>query len=433
MNLFRTLKKYYVITKNHTYVWKTLPFLLLIMFILGYCESLRWVFPVPKATHGFLKGISLLVGAELLLNRKKVRVSSNASIYIIILFWLFSYSLSAVFSQSPSTSLLYMWYPWICTVIFIALSSLRIKQKHIHIFIWSAAILLTATFVVATSSVIFHQSLTTVLPMFFLEQRVDQILKEVFMFGKCVGLGPYFMLVPIVVSFYFEKTTQKNKMLFGIVAIVFGLILAFMSNNRIDVFVLCVEMAIIFFCFEKKRRTLIVITTVCICLVGIGLSQYFTGINVIQRIISPTSEDRDMVNDRFYYWKLAAANFNSSPIVGIGPNAYNDVANFDYQRLYQRGVGNFLWRRYEPIGAHNIFFERLSDEGIVGTAAFLLLLGYFFYDDILFLRRKTEEKKRYILFSLASWSWILYGMTDNGYGVQGMVTFFVIRGMMKHL
>jgi hypothetical protein len=47
--------------------------------------------------------------------------------------------------------------------------------------------------------------------------------------------------------------------------------------------------------------------------------------------------------------------------------------------------------------------------------------------------KNQESFKKYLLYSLGSWSWILYGVTDNGYGAQGFMTFFFLRGLLPHV
>jgi len=154
-----------------------------------------------------------------------------------------------------------------------------------------------------------------------------------------------------------------------------------------------------------------------------------------ERILRPQKvRDIETVEMRLVYWQNALRNFRLHPLVGTGPNTYNDVTDFPLRRYYDEGVKQYTVRQDIGIGVHNIFIERLSDTGLFGFLTFVVLLLYFARSDIIAVVKRTGERRtRYILFALSSWSWILYGITDNGYGAQGFVTFFFLRGLLHHL
>ena len=74
------------------------------MMTIGYFESLRWPLPGPKATHGILKGLGLLLLIGLVFLRKKLPKIMNPSQILIMLLWFLSYSLSTFFSQDIGLS-----------------------------------------------------------------------------------------------------------------------------------------------------------------------------------------------------------------------------------------------------------------------------------------------------------------------------------------
>lgn len=80
------------------------------------------------------------------------------------------------------------------------------------------------------------------------------------------------------------------------------------------------------------------------------------------------------IETRIYFWKTAYTAFLEKPIFGWGPENY-EVA---YDRYYPVGlVGRAKASLYETWGErpHNIFFEYLSSQGIVGTTLFLIAIG----------------------------------------------------------
>jgi O-antigen ligase len=169
------------------------------------------------------------------------------------------------------------------------------------------------------------------------------------------------------------------------------------------------------------------------------VTQTYFGFNLEQRILRPEIErDQETVSMRFTYWQTALNNFRNFPLFGTGPNTYNVVSDFPLSKYYSRGVREYTFRLDKGIGVHNIFIERLADTGLFGFGSFVALILFFGKEDVLALLRLKQSKdqeafKTYLLYSLSSWSWVLYGVTDNGYGAQGFMTFFFIRGLLPHV
>lgn len=411
--------------------------ILLMMMTIGYFESLRWPLPGPKATHGILKGLGLLLLIGLLFLRKKLPKIMNPSQILIMLLWFLSYSLSAFFSQDIGTSLLHMWYPFLSTIIIYMFAVIRLKKRHFYLFLSTAVLLVFVTFIFSLFSIIFRYSVDNIYYFLFLDHRANFLLDEIRKFGKYASLGPYIMLVPATFYFMVDSASSIYKKLLSFSLLIMSLITAVISNNRIDVLVFGIQWLVFMLLIKRKQAVLMIAPSLIAASFGLYVTQLYFGFNLEQRILRPAVErDQETVSMRFTYWETAMKNFKDFPIFGTGPNTYNTVSDFPLRRYWVDGARQYTIRQDYGIGVHNLFFERLSDTGIVGFLAFVIMLCYFLRQDALILfslRKKGREAMvKYFFMGLASWSWILYGITDNGYGAQGMVTFFFLRGLMNH-
>lgn len=413
------------------------------MFPLGYFESFQWWLPGPKATHGLLKGFFLILTAVLftyyLLKRKAKSTEvekSHIVLKILMLIFLYSYCISAFFSLSPESSFLNLWYPLISTAIIFSFCEIKLKKSFIQIFLVMSVLLILTTFIFAFFSLMFRYSVDNIYYFIFLENRANQLLGELRQSGKYVALGPYFMLLPLSLSFIFVKNANWSRKLLAFIIYLVSALMAVISNNRIDVLVLAIQTAVIVFLIPRKAAVIFLISLLPIIQFGLYTNEKYFGFSLVERITRPKVErDLETIDIRFTYWETALNNFRNYPLFGTGPNSYNDVSDFPFRKYYVPGTGKYTVKQDEGIGIHNVFYERLSDTGLFGFLTFISLLFYFFRKDGLSVLRIKDKDKRsqYILFALSSWSWILYGITDNGFGAQGFVVFFFLRGLIEKL
>lgn len=405
------------------------------MFPLGYLESLRWPFPPPKATHGILKGLLIAGASILVLFRYRTIRQQITGEKLVVTVFLFSFIVSSVFSLSPGTSLLFLWYPFIAAFYIYTFNSLRLNRFHHVLFIGISVGLIVLTFMFAVFSIFSRYEVDNVYYFLFLDHRANYFLEEIRRAGKYVSLGPYFMLLPLSTVFLLDhKAPLVRKILSGVVICV-SVLTAVVSNNRIDVLVVAIQLGIILWFIPRRLGVLLLIMIVPISMFGLSVAERYFGFNLEERILRPHYErDLETIDMRYTYWQTALYNFRQYPLFGTGPNTYNEVSDFPLRRYYDRGVVQYTVRPDEGIGIHNLFVERLADTGLFGFFAFVGLLLYYARTDLLALvKRKGKNRARYVMYALSSWSWILYGITDNGYGAQGFVTFFFLRGIIGHL
>lgn len=411
--------------------------IVLLMLPIGFFESLRWPLPGLKATHGIIKGLAVLILFSLPFIRKKFGAVKNSDQLLLVLVWFLSYAVSAVFTQDVEASLLHMWYPFISLIIMYVFSIVKLRKRHFQLFLSLSVILVFITFLFSFFSIIFRYSVDNIYYFLFLDHRANFLLDEIRKFGKYASLGPYIMLVPATFYFMVDYSSSIYKKLLSFVMLMMSLITAVISNNRIDVLVFAIQWLIFIILVTKKQAVLMIGPSVLAVIFGLFVTQLYFGFNLEQRILRPAVErDQETVSMRFTYWETAMNNFKNFPLFGTGPNTYNTVSDFPLRRYWVDGVREYTIRQDYGIGVHNLFFERLSDTGIFGFLAYVILVVYLFRADVFVIlklrKRGREVVAKYIFVSLSSWSWILYGITDNGYGAQGMMTFFFLRGLINH-
>ena len=411
-------------------------FFLITIFVLSYLESLRWPLPGPKATHGIVKGLFLVLAALLFFVRKKLQEQKNVLQNLLMLLFVLTYVISAALSFALDAAALHLWYPMVACCVLFVLSKISLPKSYQPLLIGLSSVLVFLTFSFSFFSLIFRYSVDNVYYFIFLDHRANHLLSELRQFGKYVSLGPYLMLAPLSYIFLVQKRTSISRKLLSLFMLFITLLTAVISNNRIDVLVFTVQLAVLIWIIPRRQSIILLAAIIPVVLFGLMVTERYFGFNLEERILRPkVQRDIETIDIRFTYWQTALYNFKNAPLFGTGPNSYNDVSIFPIRRYYDPNVRNYLWKLDRGIGVHNIFIERLSDTGVLGLAVFLTLLFFFLRKDALYFlsNHSFEEKKIYLLFSLGSWSWILYGITDNGYGAQGYVTFFFLRGVINHL
>lgn len=425
-----------VLSYNRPLLEEIIVLFLFIMFPIAYLESLRWPFPGPRATHGILKGMFLLLAGTLLIFHKRLRPQQHSVQNVLMLLFVLSYTVSAAGSYALESAVLHLWYPFMAFCMLYAFSKIKLAHSYIPILIIFSAVLVFITFSFSFFSLMFRYSVDNIYYFMFLDHRANHLLDELRQYGKYVSLGPYLMLAPISYIFLFQKSATVFRKGLSLFLLIITLLTAVISNNRIDALVFGIQFVLLLFIFPRRLAIILLGLMIPIVLFGLSVTEKYFGFNLEERILRPKVErDLETIDIRFTYWETAFYNFRNAPLFGTGPNSYNEVSVFPIRRYYDPNMGDYLWKLDEGIGVHNIFIERLSDTGIFGFTIFIALLFLFFRKDTMYLLQdhSAEKKKLYILFALGSWSWILYGITDNGYGAQGYVTFFFLRGVINHL
>jgi len=159
----------------------------------------------------------------------------------------------------------------------------------------------------------------------------------------------------------------------AILGFVFGLLLA--------------AVLLILFSQEKKVK-LFAVSALVLIVVFTGIFLIFKSSSFIAKSpvlsrFSSISLSEQTTQSRLVIWKMSWQGFKEKPILGWGLENYNLIFNKYYQPI--------LWKQ-EPWfdRAHNVFFDRLTTNGILGLLAYLGLFVCSFY--CLWKKRPTFAK-----------------------------------------
>jgi O-antigen ligase len=185
------------------------------------------------------------------------------------------------------------------------------------------------------------------------------------------------------------------------------------------------------FATSKKLVIFLAIGIIGTIIVGLNISSNEYNFSIIDRFANESSVgDEQTIISRLSFYHKAYMMFLSSPFIGLGlgnylntdviinnPNLYFGSNN--YKSSYAQEVA------YSP---HNIFFELLSETGILGLITFLLLCIYFLYTDYSFTLKGNKP-----LWPFAVSSWVIFTYTlFNPYNTLYIFGWFwFLRGIIE--
>lgn len=201
-----------------------------------------------------------------------------------------------------------------------------------------------------------------------------------------------------------------------------GAILGFVAGLFIAVFITGIFS-------ESKKARISAAGVLALILVLIGSFLLFKSSDFVKKSpvlsrFSGISLEETTTQSRFVIWKMSWEGFKEKPILGWGPDNYNLVFNKYYQPI--------LWKQ-EPWfdRAHNVFFDRLTTNGILGLLAYLGLFGASFY--YLLLKRKKYGFSGYdsgiLTGLLAAYFFHNIFVFDN---LISLILFFSLLAYMHH-
>lgn len=193
------------------------------------------------------------------------------------------------------------------------------------------------------------------------------------------------MLVPLLFALY--QTTERKLFKYGFAFLAIGVIYRALSTYSRGGFLAFSVMCFIFWLRSKhKVRTLFIIVIISALLLPVFPQQFWDRMNTIT--VDEGEEREASSASRIYFWKVAWEMAKTSPVFGVGHNAYKQAYDtFDYSKgLY--GTGRAV---------HSTWFAVLSEWGIVG---FILFLTIFIYSLSLCAKTRSGCKSNSKLVSL---------------------------------
>jgi len=198
----------------------------------------------------------------------------------------------------------------------------------------------------------------------------DYALSDENQFGIYMSMGAIFSY------FYFLGHTLSTRKLLGIVASGLCLIGAIVSFSR-GTFLTIIVCGIIIWWKSKKKllaTAVVIFGTIAAFIAANKIypeNQYW---NEMRTILDGTAESTAL--DRTILWKIAVDEFLDNPIFGVGPHNFGILASkyATDEALVRYPDLRTLWGR----SLHNIYFQTLCEQGIIGIILFIALLTGFF-------------------------------------------------------
>lgn len=198
------------------------------------------------------------------------------------------------------------------------------------------------------------------------------------------AFGPY-MDIGIPLAFFAAFRYQRIKYLpviAGLVCVT-GLVASFARGAFVA---FCSALLFIWYKFPHKFKITIILAA-SIALVLISSALFFPGNKFWNEMNRITKASAETESDRAFLWNKAYIMFKNYPITGVGPFNYGVLLPQVTTEAEAAARGHQLGHLYGRV-PHNIYFQLLSELGLIGAFSFALLI-------IIFLKRNYRVQKNY--------------------------------------
>jgi O-antigen ligase len=262
-------------------------------------------------------------------------------------------------------------------------------------------------------------------------------------FGKELVLGSYLSrLFPLFFALLILKCNLKYEFILGLVILILGDVLIFISGERTSFFFLNLSTLFIIL-FIKKFKKIRIISFLLSAIIIFIIVNFSTDIK--NRMINTTLEQlnfiqndntpsKDFLGNYRSLYQIAWKMFLDKPILGHGPKMFRikcklNEYNPDYDEINNRNCTTH---------PHNFYFQILAEVGLLGFF-FLLVVNYFFLK-LLFIHIKSLffKKKSYLtdyqICLLASVLITIWPLSPNGNFFNNwlMIVYSLSFGFLLH-
>lgn len=248
-----------------------------------------------------------------------------------------------------------------------------------------------------------------------------------FRFQGSIGNPAYVAAYLIFVVFFAayllfsKKIMSKAHKLILILSIVFFGFFFVTANTRAAFLGLGVGILVgmVYLIFTKKSWRVPLITILILGSILLGMGFRFKDTSLVQRIpgsrIFSISLTAETFKHRLIMWGIAFDGWKKRPILGWGPENYDEIFYRYYNpKYYVPGAGYGAW--FDR--AHNIFFDYLAETGLLGLISYLSIYLVLL---MTLLRRKKEETQ-----SISPLMRALFLALPAAYLIQGLALFEVL-------
>lgn len=238
--------------------------------------------------------------------------------------------------------------------------------------------------------------------------------------GLCVNYGANAGIlamgtgIAVVKFIWSDEGTKQKRRLIPVIIRFAGLLF---TGKRSPVLLMVVAITVIYIFIERGKTNrkfvkIAIVTMTAVMLVYIG-AMFIPQLQVlIGRLMD--SDDWSTLGGRTELYDIAVDMWKQNPLFGQGWNAYKLTS--------ANSIGKVYAAHYARMQTHNIYFQLLSEVGIIGLIVFVGLLIYPLiavfsktrkFGLIGFLCNRTEDKKDLLSVIYMLMFFLLYGMTGN--------------------
>ena len=213
-------------------------------------------------------------------------------------------------------------------------------------------------------------------------------------FGDELIVGSYLSrLFPYLIIYLFFFNKDKINYIIKFIPLIFVGVAIFLSGERTSFLFFLLTIFSIFIIVKNKKSLLIAF------LIFLALSSYIVSknTNLLNRMVYQTiNQIYDFENKKIFFYskehtvlaKISIKMFKENKILGVGPKNFRNVC-FDNPNEY-KFLQNYKPDHYCSTHPHNIFFQFLSETGIIGIIFYLI-----FFISILkiFINECRKDKK----------------------------------------
>ena len=237
----------------------------------------------------------------------------------------------------------------------------------------------------------------------------DPKLKVSGLFGNEKKLGSFLCrLFPITVGLYFlvSKVNNNKKIINILIFFIPLFILVFLTSERMSLIYCTFTFFFIFFYSTKINKKNIIVFPLLIILVTLIL--YFSDFNRFKQTVN-NSYKQLFPHGKLIYFSLqheffaltSFELFKANPVIGIGPNNYrrkcNEYSSNVIAEKYNYGKSIKFKAQNNNIQncsthPHNIFFQLLSETGLLGIICYLLFNIFLLIETFKFFFKKNYNQ-----------------------------------------
>jgi len=383
-------------------------------------------------THVLAKLILAIISGYMALKNKALiskQIKKNKVVFVLLLFFLTTQSLSIINTKNIvlfiTTYSNIIAFSLIFTLSFLYTRISKQFNERMGIFLYS-----TLTIAVILELLFLFFFYFSRFPEWLVQKEVvDAYFTDIYRGRFWFILNNELFIPFIFISILYSK---NNKKINWIILIILTF-LATLSNVRtrfLQTMFAFVSLLLLFMKKQKKLFIKVFLSLIIIVSVSLYLSTKLNTFNVINRFANTDPNDLSSIIARNDFAKISLDYIKSSPILGIGlgnyvnPDilkrafAFNEIES--YQKNFSLAVAN---------SPHNIFFEIVSETGILGLFSFLCLILYFVLKDL--QKIKLKNNPFIIAFIVSSWTVFIYTMFNPYKTIYIFGWFWFMRGFIE--